>query len=84
MATADHRNGHRHIRFRGLGLITPGSALYATLSSPVLPIVIGILTGGGALVMNIVFVPILRHQAGTYSLTSSRPSGKSAQGQPRG
>ncbi len=66
------------------GLITPGSALYATLSSPVLPIVIGILTGGGALVMNIVFVPILRHQAGTYSLTSSRPSGKSAQGQPRG
>ncbi|WP_216897387.1 hypothetical protein [Nocardia alni] len=46
------------------GLITPGSALYATLSSPVLPIIIGILTGGGALVMNIVFVPILRSQAG--------------------
>ena len=41
------------------GLITPASPLYAILSSPVLPITIGILTAGGVLVMNIVFSPIL-------------------------
>ncbi|MBF6542320.1 hypothetical protein [Nocardia brasiliensis] len=45
------------------GLITPGSPLYVALDSPVLPIVVGILTAGGALVMTVVISPILGRAA---------------------
>jgi hypothetical protein len=45
------------------GLITPGSPVYAMLDSPVLPITVGILTAGGALVMSILFAPILSRPA---------------------
>lgn len=45
------------------GLITPGSPLYGMLNSPVLPITVGILTAGGGLAMNVVFVPFLSRKA---------------------
>jgi hypothetical protein len=47
------------------GLVVPGSALYATLHSPVLPITVTTITAGGVLVMNTFFGQLLKKPAVT-------------------